>query len=117
MYEYRVLEVLKVLDGDTVDVRADLGFGLTANLRIRVLGVDTPELHAPDPAPGAAARGFTTAWLAQHTGGLTVRTVKAGPASMGVGDGHFGRWLGDITTAGGESLTGALIAAGHGKAT
>ena len=43
MYEYRVKEVTKVVDGDTVDVILDLGFGLFKKERVRVAGIDSPE--------------------------------------------------------------------------
>ena len=42
MYEYRVKEVVRVVDGDTVDVILDLGFGLFKKERCRVAGVDPP---------------------------------------------------------------------------
>ncbi len=43
MYEYRC-KVLKVIDGDTVDVDIDLGFGTWIhNERVRIMGIDTPE--------------------------------------------------------------------------
>ena len=43
MYEYRC-KVLKVVDGDTVDVDIDLGFGTWLhNERVRIMGIDTPE--------------------------------------------------------------------------
>ena len=43
MYEYRC-KVLKVIDGDTVDVDIDLGFGTwIRNERVRIMGIDTPE--------------------------------------------------------------------------
>lgn len=114
MYTYRLLETLRVLDGDTLDARLDLGFGLTATLRIRLRGVDTPELTAPDPGPGQAARAFTGQWLAARPAGLVVRTHKATLASAGIGSGGFGRWLGDVMDAQGVSLADALLAAGHG---
>ena len=48
MYEYRV-EVLKVIDGDTVDVDIDLGFGVwLKNERVRLHGIDTPESRTRD---------------------------------------------------------------------
>ena len=43
MYEYRVKEVVRVIDGDTVDLILDLGFGLFKKERVRIAGVDTPE--------------------------------------------------------------------------
>ena len=48
MYEYKA-HVVKVVDGDTVDVDIDLGFGIVlANERVRVMGIDTPESRTRD---------------------------------------------------------------------
>jgi micrococcal nuclease len=43
MYEYKVKEVVRVVDGDTVDVFLDLGFNITVKKRIRLYGINTPE--------------------------------------------------------------------------
>ena len=43
MYEYKVKEIVRVVDGDTVDVFLDLGFNITVKKRIRLYGIDTPE--------------------------------------------------------------------------
>ena len=43
MYRYKV-QVTRVVDGDTVDVDIDLGFGMTyKKQRVRMMGIDTPE--------------------------------------------------------------------------
>ena len=42
-YNFRVVEINRVLDGDTIDVTIDLGFDLFKKERVRVAGVDTPE--------------------------------------------------------------------------
>ena len=48
MYEYRAT-VLKVIDGDTVDVDIDLGFGIVLkDERVRIMGIDTPESRTRD---------------------------------------------------------------------
>ena len=48
MYRYKV-NVVKVVDGDTVDVDIDLGFGMTyKKQRVRMLGIDTPESRTRD---------------------------------------------------------------------
>lgn len=44
-YTYRIKEVVRVIDGDTVDVLIDLGFYLSARKRIRFLNIDTYELR------------------------------------------------------------------------
>ena len=48
MYEYRC-KVLRVVDGDTVDVDIDLGFGIVLkDERVRIMGIDTPESRTRD---------------------------------------------------------------------
>ena len=48
MYEYKA-KLLKVIDGDTVDVDIDLGFGIwMKNERVRIMGIDTPESRTRD---------------------------------------------------------------------
>lgn len=44
-YTYRVKEVLRVIDGDTIDILIDLGFYMTARKRIRMLDIDTDEVR------------------------------------------------------------------------
>ena len=48
MYEYKC-KLVKVVDGDTIDVDIDLGFGVwMRNQRIRLYGIDTPESRTSD---------------------------------------------------------------------
>jgi micrococcal nuclease len=54
MYEYRIKNVIKVVDGDTIDVDIDLGMNtVRANERIRLAGIDTPESRTTDKAEKA----------------------------------------------------------------
>ena len=48
MYEYRVKKVVKVVDGDTIDVDIDLGFAVSFTQRVRLAGIDTPESRTTD---------------------------------------------------------------------
>ena len=48
MYEYRVKKVLKIVDGDTIDVDIDLGFDISYTQRVRLAGIDTPESRTTD---------------------------------------------------------------------
>ena len=50
MYEYEVKEVVRVVDGDTIDVVFDLGFSLFKKERVRLAGIDTPESRTRDLA-------------------------------------------------------------------
>jgi micrococcal nuclease len=48
MYEYRIKKVLKVVDGDTIDVDIDLGFKISYTQRVRLAGIDAPESRTKD---------------------------------------------------------------------
>ena len=87
MYEYKVDRVLRVVDGDTIDIVIDLGFGLSKKERVRVAGIDTPEKRTRDPIEkkyGLEATDFMTKLL-ENSKVLVVRTEK---------DGKYGRMLG-----------------------
>jgi len=61
MYEYYVKEVVKVIDGDTIDVIIDLGFDILFSSRVRLAGIDTPESRTTDKkekALGLEAKKF-----------------------------------------------------------
>lgn len=47
-YIYRVRQVIKVVDGDTIDVAIDLGFDISLTKRVRLSGIDTPESRTTD---------------------------------------------------------------------
>ena len=63
MYEYKC-KIRKVVDGDTVDVDIDLGFGVwLRKQRVRLVGIDTPESRTKDLEEkkyGLAAKEFLT---------------------------------------------------------
>ena len=108
MYEYRV-KVLKVVDGDTVDVDIDLGFGVwLRGERVRIMGIDTPESRTADPVEklfGLAAKKR----LGELLGEVSIlRTLKPGKS-----DEKFGRILGDFIEDGGVTVSSVLIKEGH----
>ena len=84
MYEYKC-KLVKVVDGDTIDVDIDLGFGVSMqNQRIRMYGIDTPESRTSDPIEkvyGKAASAFLTKWT--NAGDLTLKTFKDGKGKYG----------------------------------
>jgi micrococcal nuclease len=47
-YIYRIKQILKVVDGDTIDASIDLGFDISLEKRIRLAAVDTPESRTSD---------------------------------------------------------------------
>ena len=91
MYEYRAT-LLKVVDGDTVDVDIDLGFGVVfANQRIRLYGIDTPESRTRDLEEKKFGK-LASQFLVDHLPTtFTLRTRLDGK-------GKFGRILGELIT-------------------
>ncbi len=115
-YTYRVKEVLRVVDGDTFDLRITFGFGQDASLRFRLADIDTPEMYGrAASAKGREAAEYTADWLADRDGRLVVRTFKGAQSTVGLGDGAFGRWLAAVVGPDGESLADALRRAGLAK--
>ena len=47
MYEYRA-KLIKIIDGDTIDVKIDLGFGISLKKRVRLFGINAPETRSKD---------------------------------------------------------------------
>ena len=48
MYQYKIKKINRVIDGDTVDVDIDLGFGITTTQRIRLKDIDAAEIRTKD---------------------------------------------------------------------
>ena len=93
-YNFRVIEINKVLDGDTIDVTIDLGFDLYKKERVRIAGVDTPEKRTRNLEEKALGIDATN-WLKDKLEGavagdddLVIRTELDG------GAGKYGRLLG-----------------------
>lgn len=110
-WTWPVRRVLNVVDGDTIDLLIDRGFGTSQALRVRLIGVDTPE-RGDDG--WAAATEATRYWLLSREDNLLLHTYKATTVSRGIGDGGFGRWLGDVWN-GDQALTAHLRSEGHTK--
>ena len=88
MYIYNI-ELLKIIDGDTIDANIDLGFDVTVKKRIRFMGVNTPECRTRDleeKAKGLAAK--------ERVRQLLEGSNRIQLTSHGVG--KFGRCLGEI---------------------
>jgi endonuclease YncB( thermonuclease family) len=113
-YNFRVVTIDKVLDGDTIDVTIDLGFDLYKKERVRVAGVDTPEKRTRDLEEKELGIHATN-WLKEKLDGaiagddeLTVRTELHG------GVGKYGRLLGWLYIGDGSlSLNEQMITEGY----
>lgn len=74
MYEY-LATVLKVVDGDTIDLDVDLGLYTHAHERVRLYGIDAWETRGEHKEKGKLAREELRKLLAQHDR-LRIRSVK-----------------------------------------
>ena len=93
-YNFRVIKINKVVDGDTIDVTIDLGFDLLKKERVRIAGIDTPEKRTrnlDEKALGIDATEWLKSKLNDTIKGddeLLIRTELIG------GVGKYGRLLG-----------------------
>lgn len=113
LYHYKA-EVLSVYDGDTITVMIDQGMKHFARVKVRMIGINTPELRTKDleeKERGYAAKDYLKSRIEGKT--VVVHTVKKG---------KFGRWLGVIWLYEegmeelGESLNDEMIRMGHAVA-
>jgi len=113
-YNFRVVEINRVVDGDTIDVTIDLGFDLFKKERVRVAGVDTPEKRTRDLEEKELGIEATN-WLKEKLDGaisgdddLIIRTELVG------GVGKYGRLLGWLYIGDSElSLNEIMIEEGY----
>lgn len=102
------VDVIRTIDGDTFEARVHLWPGLDINTRVRLRGIDAPELKASCPeelrmaeAAGNALRGLL------DEGEVAITNI--GP------DKYNGRVVADVATRRTPSVSAALLAAGHAR--
>jgi micrococcal nuclease len=110
MYEYRVKQVLRVVDGDTIDVDIDLGFDISFTSRVRLAGIDTPESRTTDKKEkvlGLEVKQRLKELLSKSSS-LVIKTEKPDSTEK------YGRILGWLYIDGAEkSINEGLIADGY----
>jgi micrococcal nuclease len=102
--------LVKVVDGDTLDMEVDLGFGITRVDRFRLYGLNAPEMSTPE---GKIAKAWVITQLAERLAPfvndpfpLTVRTYKDKQEK-------YGRYLATVSIDEKWDLNAELVAAGH----
>lgn len=80
MYEYNA-SLIRIVDGDTLWLRVDLGFRMFAEMSFRMLGINAPELSTPEGAP---AREHLTQLVSALGASFPIKTTKPD---------KYGRWL------------------------
>ncbi len=115
MYEYRC-KVLRVVDGDTVDVDIDLGFGIVLkDERVRIMGIDTPESRTRDKVEklfGLASKARLKELIGGKSGPILKTQINKKGEDM---KGKFGRILGDFVVED-RMVTDILVEEGHAVA-
>ena len=97
MYQYKIKKITRVIDGDTVDVDIDLGFGITLSHRVRLKGINAAETRTKDleeKAEGIKARLWLEKELSRE-GEWIIETYK---------EEKYGRMLGTLYLVG-DSVT------------
>lgn len=101
MYTYKA-KIVRVVDGDTIDLDVDLGFKIHSHIRTRLARIDTPEMNTEE---GKAVKVLVETRLPRDTEVMI---------ATGKGD-RYGRWIAEISTASGLNVSDWLLAAGHAK--
>lgn len=113
--------VQRVVDGDTYDLEIDLGFRSRVDMRVRLWGVNTPEVRGPDRERGLAATQFVRDTLASCHPRIIVTTEREAG-----GFDNFGRYLASVIvferswdghrgSQSGMDLGTLIVSAGHGE--
>lgn len=105
-------ELLRVVDGDTLDARINLGFGVYVHHRLRLAGIQAPEIRAnargtPEWQRGSAARDYLFARLNRSGGAMEIVSSRHG---------KWRRWIAEIYLPDSErSLNQELVDEGHAQ--
>ena len=112
MYEYKA-KVTRCVDGDTVDVRIDVGFDILYSSRVRLFGIDTPESRTRDKIEkkfGLLAKEYLKDFIKETGKDLIIKTRKDGK-------GKYGRFLGELFKQGEEkSINTIMVEKGYAVA-
>lgn len=106
-WKYRA-QLIEVVDGDTMDLRLDLGFKTYKRIRVRLQDVDTAEIYGSEKGSNEYELGMEQTRFVEDA--LDVDSDEEWPlrfVSTGE-DGKYGRWIGDIQITEDETLIGLL---------
>ena len=104
IYHYKVLNIVRVIDGDTVMATVDLGFRASITLDFRLSGIDTPEMRGASHDAGIAARDY-----------LAMRLTSSVDVAVQSSKDKYGRYLGEFTVDG-VSINQEMISKGFAVA-
>ena len=92
-------KLIKVIDGDTIDLLIDLGFSTLTKKRIRLLYINTYELHSKNKKYKELAykgKDYTINWFKKYNNQCIIQTIKESSKNNDDKKGRYGRYLGII---------------------
>lgn len=109
-FVYHNVELVRVVDGDTVRLRVDVGFHMTFEDNFRLADIDAPEVRGSEKVEGMRSKTALEQMIAEeceHHHGIKIQTFK---------EGKFGRWLVNlISISSGQVLNQRMITEGYAK--
>lgn len=108
-YTYKA-KIIRVIDGDTMEVLVDLGMYVKMTITIRLFGIDTPEIRGEEREEGLKVKDYVKSLIEGKE--VLIKTHKDSK-------GKYGRWLAEIIGDFGEgnspNLTTHLLSLGMGQ--
>ena len=101
----RKAEIIRVVDGDTIECMIDLGLRTYRKTRLRVFGINCPETRGATKADGLIRQAFTKEWFNVNKE-FMVRTVNNGKEDS------FGRLIAEVISVDGQLLGATMIGLG-----
>ena len=105
MYQYKA-KIIDVYDGDTVTALVDLGFLSFREMKLRLYGIDTPELRGVEKVEGKKVRDIVTGMILDKE--VTINSFKDK-------QGKYGRYLATIVLEDGLNVNQWLVENGYAK--
>lgn len=105
LYIYKA-KIVKVYDGDTVTALVNLGFKISFTIKIRLFGINTPEIRGEEREQGLVVRDIVREMILDKE--VMVKTIKDST-------GKYGRYLGVIHLDDGTNLNQWLVENGHAQ--
>lgn len=105
MYQYKA-KIIDVYDGDTVTALVDLGFLSFREMKLRLYGIDTPELRGAEKIEGRKVRDIVREMILDKE--VTINSYKDK-------QGKYGRYLATIILEDGLNINEWLVENGHAK--
>jgi len=104
LYYYKA-KIISVYDGDTVTALVDLGFNITTKIKIRLSGIDTPEIRGSEREDGLVSRDFLRSLVLDKE--IILQTFKDKT-------GKYGRYIG-VLHLDGQNINELLVETGHAQ--